>query len=103
MFAHKGIRVTGVDNNPQVIDSLRQGKVHIFEPGLNELVKEVFENGRLEVSDQPVEADAFIIAVPTPFMMKKKLIFALSELQQNPSSRYCEQGTWWCSNPPLRH
>ncbi|MEN6528929.1 MAG: NAD(P)-binding domain-containing protein, partial [Anaerolineaceae bacterium] len=72
MFAHKGIRVTGVDNNPQVIDSLRQGKVHIFEPGLNELVKEVFENGRLEVSDQPVEADAFIIAVPTPFYDEKK-------------------------------
>lgn len=72
MFAHQGVRVTGVDNNPQVIESLRQGKVHIFEPGLKDLVKEVLENGRLEVSEQPVEADAFIIAVPTPFYGEKK-------------------------------
>jgi UDP-N-acetyl-D-mannosaminuronic acid dehydrogenase len=72
MFASKGMQVTGVDNNAQVIDSLRHGKVHIFEPGLNELVKEALEKGALQVSSQPVEADAFIIAVPTPFYEDKK-------------------------------
>lgn len=72
MFASKGIRVTGVDSNPQVVESLRQGKVHIFEPGLNEVVREVLEKGLLEIASQPVEADAFIIAVPTPFYGDKK-------------------------------
>lgn len=72
MFASKGIRVTGVDNNAHVIDSLRQGKVHIFEPGLNEVAQQALKNGTLQVSAQPVEADAFIIAVPTPFYDDKK-------------------------------
>lgn len=72
MFAAKGVRVTGVDNNTSVIDSLRHGKVHIFEPGLNEVVKEALDKGTLSVASQPVEADAFIIAVPTPFYDDKK-------------------------------
>ena len=72
MFARNGVRVTGVDTNEQVVASLKQGKVHIFEPGLNEAVKEVLENGTLQISTTPVEADAFIIAVPTPFYGEKK-------------------------------
>lgn len=72
MFAAKGVRVTGVDNNTHVIDSLQHGKVHIFEPGLNEVVKEALDLGTLEVASRPVEADAFIIAVPTPFHDDKK-------------------------------
>ena len=72
MFASKGIRVTGVDNNAHVIESLSQGRVHIFEPGLNEVVKSARDQGNLLVASQPVEADAFIIAVPTPFYDEKK-------------------------------
>lgn len=72
MFAAKGVRVTGVDNNTHVIDSLQHGKVHIFEPGLNEVVKEALDMHTLEVASRPVEADAFIIAVPTPFHDDKK-------------------------------
>lgn len=72
MFASKGIRVTGVDNNAHVIESLSQGRVHIFEPGLNEVVKSARDQGNLRVASQPVEADAFIIAVPTPFYDEKK-------------------------------
>jgi UDP-N-acetyl-D-mannosaminuronic acid dehydrogenase len=72
MFASKGIRVTGVDNNAHVIESLSQGRVHIFEPGLNEVVKSARDQGTLRVASQPVEADAFIIAVPTPFYDEKK-------------------------------
>lgn len=72
MFAANGVRVTGVDNNKSVIDSLRHGKIHIFEPGLNEVVKEALDKGTLKVASQPVAADAFIIAVPTPFYDDKK-------------------------------
>lgn len=72
MFASKGILVTGVDNNAHVIQSLSQGKVHIFEPGLNEVVKSALDQGTLQIASQPVEAEAFIIAVPTPFYEDKK-------------------------------
>ena len=71
-FATHGIKVTGVDNNPEVIEALRNGKVHIYEPGLGEVVKAAVECGNLTVSTKPVEADAFIIAVPTPFYEDKK-------------------------------
>ncbi len=66
-FATHGLSVVGVDINPQVISTLRNGSIHINEPGLRDLVREALETGRLSINDTPVEADAFIIAVPTPF------------------------------------
>jgi UDP-N-acetyl-D-mannosaminuronic acid dehydrogenase len=71
-FADQGIEVVGVDNNPQIITGLQQGKLHLFEPGLEELVQRVLSTGKLRVSSQPEPADAFIIAVPTPFHDGKK-------------------------------
>lgn len=71
-FATHGIKVTGVDNNPEVISALQSGKVHIYEPGLAERVSEAIREGNLSISAQPVPADAFIIAVPTPFYGDKK-------------------------------
>lgn len=70
-FAARGIEVHGVDINPRVIESLQAGKIHIHEPGLQSLFEEAIKSGRLTVSSQPVEADAFIIAVPTPFQHEK--------------------------------
>ena len=71
MFATHGIEVHGVDVNPRVVESLQAGKIHIHEPGLQSLFEEAIKSGRLTVSSQPVEADAFIIAVPTPFQHEK--------------------------------
>ena len=71
-FATHGLKVYGVDNNPVVIQSLRDGRVHLYEPGLHELVAQALNMGNLQVMDAPVEADAFIIAVPTPFYEDKK-------------------------------
>jgi UDP-N-acetyl-D-mannosaminuronic acid dehydrogenase len=65
-FATQGIHVVGVDVNQRVVDVLRNGDIHIQEPGLSTLVKAAFHSGHLQVSEQPEEADAFIIAVPTP-------------------------------------
>ncbi|BEG97905.1 UDP-N-acetyl-D-mannosamine dehydrogenase [Bacteroides sedimenti] len=65
--ASKGIRVVGVDVNPAVVETINQGKIHIMEPDLDKVVKEVVEKGNLRASSKPEEADAFFIVVPTPF------------------------------------
>jgi len=66
-FATHGVRVTGVDINPLVIETLRSGKIHIHEPGLRTVVESALASGNLTVASEPEEADAFLIAVPTPF------------------------------------
>ncbi len=71
-FATNGVKVVGVDVNPQIIETLQSGELHIYEPGLRELVQKAVKNGNLTVQPKPEEADAFIIAVPTPFFGEKK-------------------------------
>jgi UDP-N-acetyl-D-mannosaminuronic acid dehydrogenase len=66
-FAAHGLKVLGVDNNPHVIETLQNGKIHIHEPGLRTVVESALDSGNFTVSPQPEEADAFLIAVPTPF------------------------------------
>ncbi len=66
-FATHGVRVVGVDNNPQVVSTLRGGAIHISEPGLEALVRDALSTGHLVISDEPEPSDAFIVAVPTPF------------------------------------
>jgi UDP-N-acetyl-D-mannosaminuronic acid dehydrogenase len=66
-FATHGLKVVGVDINPHVIETLRNGNIHIHEPGLRAVVESALHSGNLTVSLQPEEADAFLIAVPTPF------------------------------------
>jgi len=71
-FATSGLKVIGVDVNQKVVHSLQNGEVHIYEPGLRTLVQAAIQSGNLLISDHPEEADAFIIAVPTPFYDEKK-------------------------------
>ena len=66
-IASKGIEVVGVDVTKHVVDTINQGKIHIVEPGLEEMVKDDVEKGLLKAYLEPQEADAFLIAVPTPF------------------------------------
>lgn len=70
-FATHGVRVRGVDVNQRVVDILRNGQVHIHEPGLRTLAQAAFQSGNLSVHDSPAESDAFIIAVPTPIRPDK--------------------------------
>lgn len=65
--ASKGISVVGVDVNPAVVRTVNQGSIHIVEPDLAALVRQVAEAGTLRASLTPEEADAFFIVVPTPF------------------------------------
>ena len=66
-FAAHGVKVTGVDVNQHAVDMINQGKVHIVEPDLDALVKVVVAKGMLSAQTAPVAADAYIVAVPTPF------------------------------------
>ena len=66
-FAAHGVKVTGVDVNQHAVDLINQGKVHIVEPDLDALVKQVVEQKMLSAQTIPVQADAYIVAVPTPF------------------------------------
>jgi UDP-N-acetyl-D-mannosaminuronic acid dehydrogenase len=70
-FATHGIQVVGVDVNQRVLETLNHGEVHIHEPGLRTLVEAAIKSGKLTVVDRPEEADAFLIAVPTPFYPDK--------------------------------
>ncbi|HEY9121447.1 MAG TPA: nucleotide sugar dehydrogenase [Brevefilum sp.] len=72
IFASHGIHVTGMDINADIIDGLHAGKLHIFEPGLRGLVMDALSSGSLEISTEVRPADAFIIAVPTPFYEDKR-------------------------------
>lgn len=65
--ASKGINVLGVDINPEVVETINRGEIHIVEPELDKLVKKVVENGYLKASTKPETADAYFIVVPTPF------------------------------------
>ena len=65
--ASKGIEVVGVDVNPQVVETINQGKIHIVEPDLDKVLKNVVEKGQLKATLKPEIADAFFIVVPTPF------------------------------------
>ena len=67
-FANHGVKVVGVDVNPRVISTLQSGAIHIHEPGLRTIVETALKSGNLRVSPTPEEANAFIIAVPTPFL-----------------------------------
>ena len=66
-FATHGLQVVGVDINPHVVETLQSGSIHIHEPGLKAVVESALSSGNLTVSLHPEEADAFLIAVPTPF------------------------------------
>jgi UDP-N-acetyl-D-mannosaminuronic acid dehydrogenase len=66
MFAAAGKRVTGVDVNQTVVETVNRGATHIVEPDLDDLVRLVVDEGRLSAQDRPAPADAFLITVPTP-------------------------------------
>lgn len=67
-FASRQKKVVGVDINQHAVETINRGAIHIVEPDLDTLVKQAVEDGFLRAVTQPEPADAFLIAVPTPFM-----------------------------------
>ncbi|PCI26077.1 MAG: UDP-N-acetyl-D-mannosamine dehydrogenase [SAR324 cluster bacterium] len=82
LLATKGFQVTGVDVRQEIVDIINQGNIHIVEPELDILVKSAVQSGHLIASLEPVAADIFILAVPTPF-----------KNEYEPDLSYVEQAT----------
>lgn len=67
MFAARRREVVGVDVNKKAVDTINQGEIHIVEPELDMVVRAAVQEGFLRATVSPEPADAFLIAVPTPF------------------------------------
>ena len=66
LFASCKKQVIGLDINQNTVDVVNQGKIHISEPGLEVIVRDVVSDGYLTATCIPECADVFLIAVPTP-------------------------------------
>lgn len=67
LFASRKKKVIGVDISQYAVDTINQGKIHIVEPELDMLVHAAVTGGYLRATTKPEPAEAFLIAVPTPF------------------------------------
>jgi UDP-N-acetyl-D-mannosaminuronic acid dehydrogenase len=67
-FAARRKHVIGVDVNQHAVDTINKGAIHIVEPELDMLVHAAVTQGYLRATVTPEPADAFLIAVPTPFL-----------------------------------
>lgn len=65
--AKNGVQVVGVDINPKVVEMTNQGKLHIIEPGMEQMLQEVVKMGSLKAATVPEVSDAYFMVVPTPF------------------------------------
>ncbi len=67
VLASRGVEVLGVDIRADVVDTINKGRIHIVEPELDAVTAHAVQVGRLKAATEPSPADAFMIAVPTPF------------------------------------
>lgn len=68
LFADAGVKVAGVDVSPSIIETINSGRAHFGEANLDALLAKVVASGKLKAHAAPQAADAFILAVPTPFL-----------------------------------
>ena len=67
LLANRHYYVHGVDVVQSTVDTINEGKIHIVEPELDTFVRSAVNSGKLKADIKPIEADCFILAVPTPF------------------------------------
>ena len=67
LIAQHKTNVLGVDINQHVVDTINEGKIHIVEPDLDQVVSEAVHQGYLKAATKAVEANVYLIVVPTPF------------------------------------
>lgn len=72
VIATRGVHVIGVDVSRNVVDTINRGEIHIVEPDLDIAVHGAVSTGHLKAYLEPKPADAFLIAVPTPFKENKE-------------------------------
>lgn len=62
-----GVDIVGVDINPSVVEQTNAGHLHIIEPGMEKMLQDVVNEGKLHASTTPEVSDAYFMVVPTPF------------------------------------
>jgi UDP-N-acetyl-D-mannosaminuronic acid dehydrogenase len=67
LLANRGYSIHGVDVVQDTVNIINRGEIHIVEPELDTFVRAAVNSGNLKADTQPIEADVFIVAVPTPF------------------------------------
>ena len=67
ILASRKVEVVGVDVSQYAVDTINRGEIHFVEPELNILVRAAVQTGHLRATQKPEKADAFMVAVPTPF------------------------------------
>lgn len=72
VLADAGHQVYGYDANPNVRESLKNGKIHIVEKNLQEAFTSVLESGHFHISETLESSDVYILCVPTPFIGEEK-------------------------------
>jgi UDP-N-acetyl-D-mannosaminuronic acid dehydrogenase len=92
VMAGSGIRVIGLDVSSHVVDTINRGSIHIVEPGLESLVREMVAAGRLSATLEPQTSDAFLIAVPTPFKGDHEPDLTYVEAAANSIARVLKKG-----------
>ena len=70
LFSKNHCEVVGVDINEEMVNNLNKGIIHIEEPGIAEIIKNAVEENVYKASLTPEKADAFIITVPTPYIVE---------------------------------
>lgn len=70
LFSRSHCEVVGVDINEEIIGNLNKGIIHIEEPGIADIIKKSVKNNTYKASLTPEKADAFIITVPTPYIIE---------------------------------
>lgn len=83
VMANAGLKVTGVDVNAPNVEKINRGEVTIIEPGLEEELRNAISTGNFVATTEQVHADAYIVAVPTPFTegydIDMKFIYSAAE------------------------
>ena len=70
LFSKSHCEVVGVDISEKIINNLNKGIVHIEEPGISDQIKNAVDKKVYSASLTPQKADAFIITVPTPYIVE---------------------------------
>ena len=91
-LATRGVEVIGVDVNKHVVNRLNEGKAHFSEPDLDMLLEAAVTTGKLRAVHEPNPADAFIIAVPTPFHDDKSADLSYVEAASRAVARVLKTG-----------
>lgn len=73
VLARSGFEVVGTDISSHVVEAVAQGRSHIVEPGLSDLLQEVVRSGALKASTEPRDSEVYIVCVPTPLSPTNKI------------------------------